>query len=156
MKTAREDQIVTAGVRLRAVDVDVIERECRQRRRRSAFGRRWHDRAAPAVAVTEILHRDLAGLSQHWCCAVSEARTWFANTADAQAWQIAACDAVLAKIRLQRGESAGARELLNSAASRLQNALGATHPRTLAARTPVAPPARTGLDNAAEAAAATH
>ena len=106
--------------------------------------------------MTEILHRDLAGLPQRRCCTVSEARTLFANNADAQAWQIAACDAVLAKIRLQRGESAGARELLNSAATRLRNALGATHPRTLAARTPVLPPERAGFHNAAEAAEATH
>lgn len=49
IETAREDQIVTAGVRLRAIDVDVIERECRQRRRRSAFGRRRHDRPAAAA-----------------------------------------------------------------------------------------------------------
>ena len=103
-------------------------------------------------AEAALLEGDLATASGR----VSEARTLFANNADADAWQIAACDAVLAKIRLQRGESAGARELLNSAATRLQNALGATHPRTLAARTPVSPPARAGFHNAAEAAAATH
>jgi tetratricopeptide (TPR) repeat protein len=79
-----------------------------------------------AEAALDVGHSDLAAKK------VKEARDFYLAIADAEGWQFAVCDAVLAVIDWQGGkERQVARANLERAVARLQAALGPEHPRVL-------------------------